>query len=773
MRRDLAICAGLVVITLAAYWQAPWLGFVNFDDPAYVESNTRIANGLTWENVVWAFSTTQQANWHPITWMSYLLDGQFFGINSTQQHIMNVVLHVANSILLYLVLRWMTAAPWPSALVAALFAVHPLHVESVAWVSERKDVLSTLCGFSVLLAYVYYVRRPSLARYAIVFALLAIGLMAKPMLVTLPCILLLLDYWPLRRLRFSASKIDDRLSSFLPVIAPCPISWLIIEKLPLAVLSVASSIITFLAQKQGGAMEAVEQMSFGVRLENALLSYGIYLWKMLWPVNLAALYPFERTRDFTYVFLAAGIILTLSLAVIWGTWRGHAYLAVGWLWYLGTLAPVIGLVQVGGQAMADRYTYIPSVGIFIIIAFGAVSLIKWLPTLRNAMALLAAIVLSALVVMTARQVGYWANSEAIWRHTLKVAKESAPAHIGLGGALDEQGRTKEVIVEYHKALQIDPQNTVAHIGLAQKLIAQGNLNEARSHYEKVLEIDQKDLLANLGMAKILFACGKTQEAAGHYRAALRADPGMYLMVLLMKTANSQMSLGCELEGCGMAAEAIHCYQTALQMKPHYAEAQNNLGRLLAMQGRIDEAAVELEKAVSNKPDFADAHSNLGNIWLVRGRLDKAMFEYQNALRINPDLVDAHNNLAHLLIMRGQLDEAIMQYLEVLRLRPDSPDVLNQLARIYATATDKRHRNGAEALRLAQRGCALTNRKDPAFLDTLAAAYAEVGQFSEAFATASEAANLASSSGKSELAKMIRVRLQLYQNEMPYREPPNR
>jgi tetratricopeptide (TPR) repeat protein len=541
--------------------------FINYDDTEYVYENPHISRGLSVEGVVWVFTHSHAANWHPLTGISHMLDCQLFQLNAGAHHLMSVLLHAATAILLFLLLGRMTGRCWPSALVAAIFAVHPLHVESVAWVSERKDVLSGLLFVLTLTAYLGYVRRRfSLLRYSVVILLAALGLMAKPMLVTLPLVLLLLDYWPLGRMtsrgqRPATSREGPSDFSF-PLI-------LLVEKLPLFLLAIASCASTIWAQ--GNAISGTDNFAVGWRVANAIVSYGAYVGQLFWPAGLAFYYPHVRSDlPLASVGVAAIVLLGISAVALIG-WRRRPYLLVGWLWYLGMLVPVIGLVQVGAQARADRYLYLPQIGLCIALAWAAVDLCASWPSRRRAFGLSAALALALLTAGAWRQTSFWQNSETLWTHTLACTARNSVAHFNLGAAVKPRGRLDEAIAEYRKALAIKPDFVAA--------------------------------LNNLGVA--LGQQGKFDEAAAQLRQAVQIDPAY---------ASAHHNLGMALQGTRDAAGAIAEFQQAVDLKPDYIAAHYELGMLLEKQGKIAEAITHYRKAVETGSDNANIYNNLA--WLL-------------------------------------------------------------------------------------------------------------------------------------------------------------
>jgi Flp pilus assembly protein TadD len=732
MRRDLVISTALVAVTAAAYWQAACLGLVAFDDLDYVSENAHVLGGLTWQGAAWAFTTPEQCNWHPVTWLSHMADVELFGTWSGGYHLASLALHCANTVLLFLILRWMTGAAWRSAAVAALFAVHPLHVESVAWVAERKDVLSAFLGLLALIAYVWYVRRPGVGRYVAVFVLLALGLMAKPMLVTLPLVFLLLDWWPLGRLakKGSAAAPD---APTAPAAAAQEASRrrvalrLVLEKAPLLALSAASSVITYVVQQRGGATVKLEWIPPGLRVENAVLSYVGYLGKMLWPADLAVYYPYVRSPSLASVLAAAGLLAAISAAVAWGARRGRQYLAVGWLWYLGMLVPVIGLVQVGGQAMADRYTYLPLVGMFIMAVWGAADLAANWRHGQKALAPAAACVVLALAAATARQVTYWTDSAALFEHAAAATADNSFAHYNAGAALMRLGRTREAVEHYREAIRIDPVHVKARNNLGVFLADHGRTDEAIAHFRVAIRLRPDDPELHYNLGRSLAAQGRTQEAVAHYREAIR-------------------------------------------LKPDYVDAHNNLGNALAREGRTEEAIEHYRQALRIRPDYAIVHNNLANALADRGLNQEAAAQCREAVRLEPRSAEARNNLAAALAACGRTDEAVAQYREAIRLKPELPEPYRNLAWIHAAHPDPKFRSAAEAVALAERACELTGRRDPDALDALASAYAEAGRFPEAAAVARQAADLAAATGQADLAADIQTRLRLYESGQPYRSP---
>jgi protein O-mannosyl-transferase len=630
----------LALAVWAAFGQTLHHGFVNYDDQVYVYENPMVAQGLTVSGIVQAFTRVHASNWHPVTWLSHMLDCQFYGLKAGGHHLTNVLLHAATAILLFLALRRMLnvrpepssppgAVTWRCGFVAAVFAVHPLRVESVAWVAERKDVLSGLFFMLTLWAYARYAQKQSRGEgrgasakdnipalgsrlwtldYALALFFFACGLMSKPMLVTVPLVLLLLDYWPLKRF-----TIDDLRLTMRP---------LFLEKLPFIGLALASGVVTLFAQRD--ALQSFGQISPPLRLENALLSYVGYIGQMFRPSGLAVYYPF-LAKDITIsgvllsVLLLSGITAGALVAR-----RSRPWLLTGWLWYLVMLAPVIGLVQVGAQARADRYTYLPQIGLYILVAWGAADLCGVRRRCRAALALIAVAIPVVLLACARRQTAYWQDSVTLWTQTLACTSDNDVAHNNLGLALADQGKVAEAIQHYEFALQIKPDNAKAHYNLGSALARQGKLTEAIQHYEEALRLkpDYADAYNNFGIAL----------AAG-----------------------------------GRPVDAIQLFERALQLKPDFAKAHYNLGSVLARQGKWNEAIQHFERAIELKPDYADAHNNLGIALNNQGKVTEAIQHFERAVEFRPDYADACNNLGIALAGQGKTTEAVRQFQQALDL----------------------------------------------------------------------------------------------------------
>jgi protein O-mannosyl-transferase len=607
----IGICVILAGLTWLVFGQTLWHDFINYDDPRYVYENTKITGGLSTSGIAWAFTHIHSMNWHPLTTISHMLDCQLYGLNAGWHHFTNVLLHTLAAILLFLALQQMTNAVWRSAFVAAVFAIHPLRVESVAWVAERKDVLSGVCFMLTLLAYVFYTRAPSLGRYLAVALVFVFGLMSKPMLVTLPLVLLVLDYWPLSRIGGRGSGAGPQL--LIPVL----------EKIPLIALSAVSSFVTLLVQK--GAVGWTEDLPILERINNAAVSYVLYIWQMFWPMNLAVFYPHPENRLPLWEIISSLLLLICITALAIAVRKKRPYLITGWLWYLGMLVPVIGLVQVGWQGRADRYTYLPQIGLYIAITWAVADLTSLWRRQRTIVSATAILIISALSLCAWVQTSYWRDSETLFRHALAV------------------------------------------------------------------------------------------------------------------TANNDV-------------------------------AENNLGIVFLRQGKVDEAISLLQTAVDLRPDNSPAHDNLAKALLQKGQVADALIHYRKLLELQPDNIEVHNIVGTVLIQQGRVGEGVEEWQKVLAIQPDNGNAMSNLAWVFATAPDQSLRDGPKAVGLAEQALRISGGRIPILFRTLAAAYAESGEFSKAIQTAQQGIELANSQGNSGLATELQGNIALYQEQRPLRDP---
>lgn len=662
------ICVLLTIITLSVYWQVIGYNFIAFDDSTYVVNNDIVKQGISFDGVRRAFSEVYAGNWHPMTWISHMLDVQFFGINPGMHHLTNLIFHILNTILLFLVLDRMTGAMWRSALVAGLFAIHPLHVESVVWISERKDVLSTFFWILTMMGYHYYILKRTLWRYLIVVLFYVLGLLSKPMLMTLPFVLLLLDYWPLNRLG-ALQKGENKSGHSTGIMGSSnrcsSLSVLIIEKIPLIVFAMISCCVTFYAQKSGGAMRTIAVIGMAPRIVNAINTYIAYLGKTLCPVNLAIFYPYPDTFNPLWVILCALLLLFISAFVLFSV-RRFPYLAVGWFWYLGTLIPVIGIVQVGDQAMADRYTYIPLVGIFLMIVWGLGDLFAKWHYKKVFLEVVTVIVFTLLIVFTWLQIGFWKNNETLFRHTLAVTENNYLAHGILGKVLISQGNVDGAIKEYKEAIRINPYYYLAYFRLGQMFTKKKEDGKAIEYYSKGLEIKPDDILAHNYLGDLLVKMGKTDEAISRYNDSLRINP--HQPVVYNNLGNIYLLKG-------NTEKAIECYQYAVNEKSDYSKAIINL-----KNARMIQSVQELLKA---NPQNSALHTKLGNIYSQMGGYDEAIAQYQKAISIQPKYIQAMDGLSRIYSNGQDYDKALSVLKNMQKMQPGNPTIYYNIACIYA------------------------------------------------------------------------------------------
>ena len=619
IRCDVLICLFLLLATLAIYWSIGNHEFINFDDEIYFNEN-HVKEGLTLDGFKWAFSFTAKEStyWHPLTWLSFMLSYELYGPNPGMHHSISLIIHIINSLLLFIVLRRMTGALWKSAFVAALFALHPLNVESVAWVTQRPNILSTLFWMLTLLVYSYYTDRPGIFRYLLMVIVFVLGLMAKPMLITLPYVLFLLDYWPLKRLRFPLSQKALRL--------------LILEKIPLIAIAMGSIFITI---KSIGAVVSTATVPVKLRIANTLVSYVGYIWKMIWPHNLSVYYPYPSDIP-AWKFVGAGFLLVCLSVFIILILRKQPYLTVGWLWFLGTLVPVIGLVQTGLQpALADRYAYVSFIGLFIMVAWGIPELLHKWRYKKIGLAVFVVLLIPIIMMTSWIQLKYWKNSIKLFKHTLKVNSNNAIAHNNLGTALSENNRTDEAIIHFHKALKIFPDYSEACYNLGLGLLTSGNYKKAIYYFQKYLKMQPGD-------------------AKGYHR------------------------IGLAYYHQGKIARSSENFFNALDIEPEFDDAHFGLGINFAYQGNYENAKKHYYKVLNINADYIDAHINLGNIFFKNGQFDKAISRYTEALRINPNYVTAYLNLGMTMLQKGKTKEAILAFKKANEIKPDDINIQRTL-----------------------------------------------------------------------------------------------
>jgi len=792
------ICLALGLITVAVFWPSLTHDFLSYDDQAYVTENPHVRTGLTWPGVVWAFSSFSVANWHPLTWLSHMLDCQLYGLRPAGHHLTNLLLHTGSTLLLFLVLSRMTGALWRSACVAALFAWHPLHVESVAWVAERKDVLSAFFFMLTLWAYARYGEVQSLKSkvqsqsprvgsqgldsdltdhasrftfhvsffYLLSLLFFALGLMSKPMVVTLPFVLLLLDYWPLgRSAECGMRSAESRGSGVRRILT----GWtgLVVEKLPFLGLSAAACVLTVAAQRQGFAVVSMAGLPLSHRIPHVLVSYVHYLGAMLLPRHLAAHYPYAAAPPLEVA--GAAILLALLTLLAFSLAAHRPYLVVGWLWYLGTLVPVVGLIQVGDQAWADRYTYLPLIGLFVAGVWGVGDLVARAaaqgarhPGIRLAVGALAAMIGVAILAGTSLQLRHWKNTRTLFEHAAAVTQNNARALTVLGSLLAAEGKLEEAKRLYARALTFSPENPETHFNLGKVLDQEGRLDKAIAEYSQSLWSRQWGERAHILIGVALAKQHKYEEAAAHYQAALALNP---------ESATAENNLARALHSQGRLDDARKHYEAALKLDPELAQAQNNLGVLLLQEGRLAEGARHLREAVRLVPGDAESQYNLAVALNQQENWKEAAAIFTRLAPGRPNDAKLHCDFGLALAHLGQTREAMGQYATALRLQPDFPEALERLAWIAATDPRSELRNGREAVNMAERACELTGHKQARCLATLAVAYAEAGRFPEAVGAAETAGKLAASAGQEETTAQCGRLLEALKSGKPWREDP--
>jgi tetratricopeptide (TPR) repeat protein len=639
----------LLFAILTVYGQIGSHDFVDYDDPIYVADNPHVHDGFSRSGVAWAFTSLDDSNWFPLTRLSHMLDSQLFGLDAGWHHWTSVLLHAISALLLFAILKRLTGARWPSAFVALAFALHPLHVESVAWIAERKDVLSALFWFLAIGAYLRYVERPSPLRYALVLAAFVCGLMSKPMIVTLPFTLLLLDYWPLRRLTVRAA----------------------VEKLPLIALSIAGSAVTLLAQSRGGSVAPLARLPLEVRVENVLISYVAYLGQFFWPSKLAFFYPYPDAFPAWQWILAALVLCAITVFTLIQRNR-RPYLITGWLWYLGTLVPVIGLMQAGQQVRADRYTYIPLIGVTIMIAWAASEAGRF----RRQMVGLAAVASLAWCVLTWRNLEYWQNSETLFTHAIDVTDQNYVAYNNLGSLRRRQGRFDEAVTDFAAAVRIQPKDPEAQANLGATLTTLGRTDEATTHLQQAIHLQPDYARAHTDLGSALVRARRMEDAIAQFQEALRLNPD---------NRDAEYQLAGVLMMQGQTAEAMPHFERALpylvekvRRNPSDGDLHFNLGGVYDMMGRPAEALQEFLTAARLRPDDPEFRLNLGLALESTSQPDRAMEQISAAILMRPDYVRAHYEMARLLADTGRKSEAVAEYSKTLKLDSSFEPAAQQL-----------------------------------------------------------------------------------------------
>jgi tetratricopeptide (TPR) repeat protein len=620
-RSALYAALALIAITVFVYEPVRNFGYVLYDDLEYVSGNANVQGAPLWQSIRFALTTTRAGGWAPVTALSHVIDVQLFGKDAGPQHIENVVFHVLNVVLLFGLLFRMTGECKPSAFVAALFAVHPLHVEAVAWIAERKDVLSTFLFLLTIWSYVSYTHAPGWPRYLLSLFLFALGSMSKPMVVTLPAVLILLDVWPLGRVRLERGQSKQWLK-------------LVYEKIPFLAISAAAAAVTVWASISRGGVTSVGALPLMQRFTNATVSYAAYIRDMFWPAHLAPFYPYESYAAWVVALSLVFLLGVTAFTVL--SARGRPYLLIGWLWYVVMLAPVSGIIQAGSQSRADRFTYVPLVGLFIMIAWGVPQLLAHWRYRDIALSVAAGLLVCACAVIARQQAGYWTNAFTLWQHALEATNGNYVAHTVLGYALADEGRVDEAIGHYREALALQPNFAESHNSLAIALARQGRFDEAIPEFKAAVNLAPAAPLTHYDLGFALAASGKLDEAIAEYSEAIRQDPG-YIEALTKRGDAYQLENRLD--------QAIADYHEALRIQPNFPDALNNLGLALATQGKYDEAVARYNEALRARPDFPDAHNNLGSALTNQGKYSEAISEFNEALRLQPNNQLTRENLA--------------------------------------------------------------------------------------------------------------------------------
>ena len=781
-RHRLLIAFALAAITLCLYWPVHTHEFIELDDPGYVAENPQVRAGLSLHGLIWAFTQSHSANWHPVTWLSHMVDCQVFGDRPGPQHVVNVLIHIANTVILFLLLQRSTGAQWRSALVAALFAWHPLHVESVAWIAERKDVLSGFFFLLTIRAYIEYATsRPvdyDRARrwYLGAIFLFALGLMSKPMLVTTPLVLFLVDYWPLRRVS------DPRNLLTRP---------LVLEKLPFLVLSLLGCVLTVWAQSKGHAIVSVQKLSLFHRATDGLAGYFLYLFKTIWPVNLSIFYPLPAAPP--VVAGLAGMLVLLALAVIAvKTARTRPYLLVGGCWFAGMLVPVIGLVQVGRQWIADRYTYLPAIGLFVMVAWLAGDLAN--TTRRRGIVAAVLLSLATCVVLSARQISFWKNDHTLFSHAvevnpsdfiawdnvgktfefagdlaeatrcyrqaLSIAPADSDARLNLAIALEKAGDHGGAVENFKRVIAADPDYMRAHNDYATTLIEQGHLDEAEAELNKAAQLAPDSLAPQLNRGVLLQKQNRMDDAFALYRSILKNDPTY---------DPAWVGLGGVYTVMDQTDEAITCYRAALRLNPDSVPAGIGLGESALDKHDFNEAEKVFSSVLRHAPENAIALDGLGFALAGQNRYGPAREQFLKAIRRDPGNADIHMHYAMCAEAMHRPAEAIAEYQRAIALDDHLLKAMNNLAWILATSDEADLRNGRRAVELSENACRLTGQRHPVYLATLAAAYAEAGRFDDAIATAEKAKSIALAAGRQDAARSLDPFIDTYKAGRPFHQ----
>ena len=662
----LIICLFLILMTLAAYWNVQHNDFINLDDNLYITDNPYIKKGWTTDNFLWAFTKVHAGHWHPMTWLSHMLDVELFGLHPGRHHFVSLIFHIINSLLLFILFQKMTGEVWKSALIAGLFALHPLRVESIAWAAERKDVLSAFFFFLTIYTYLHYFEKIQFRRYLLTLLSFAMALMSKPMAVTLPFVLLLLDYWPLGR--FQSGDQERR----------HPMIQLTLEKIPLFLFTFVMSIFTFMSHLQSGAVTPFDKLPLSIRIGNALIYYLRYIWKMLCPNALAVFYPHPIHLPLWEVIGAILLIIIITIVVI-AVRREHPYLAVGWFWYLGTLIPVIGLTQAGTQAMADRFTYIPMVGLSLMISFGIPNIfMRWRFT-RIILIPSGIFIFLILAILSSIQVGRWQNSVTLFTHTLNVTSNNYLIHNNLGVTLMRQGKYPEALFHLKKAIEIKPKYADAYHNLGTLLFLQGNGKEALNHFALALEYNPEKAETHSSIGGILAKQEKFKEALFHFSEAVRINKA---------DGEAHYNLGTILLQQGKTQEGVYSLNQSLETLPENPKTHHNLGLAFESMGELEKAVEHYRKSLRIDSKNADTHFCLASLFSKQGRGEEAIFHLNETIKLNPGDSEAHYLLGNILLAQNKYEEAISYMIEAARINPNHGKAHFALGEIYLSMGER-------------------------------------------------------------------------------------
>ncbi len=719
-RPVLVACLALVVFVLLVYWQIRDYEFIVFDDDKYVTDNRHVKSGITWEGVKWAFSLKHKhdkMHWHPLTWLSHMLDCDLYGLNAGMHHNGNMILHALNSFLLFLGLYYMTGGFWKSFFVASIFAVHPINVDSVAWISARKNILSTFFWMLGILIYTRYTKQPGIYNYILFFVIFIAGLMAKTMLVTLPFVLLLFDFWPLKRIDLKSiglKSYETGGGSDTSGITGVTVFHAVVEKIPMFVISVFFVLLNSSVMKQYGTIVSTETISMTLRFENAVVSYICYLWKLFWPANLAVYYPYPDSIPLWHSGGAFGLLIGMTFIMV-SLYKKMPYLPAGWFLYLGTMFPVIGFMQIGlWPAMADRWAYIPFIGIYVIIAWGGEEILRKLNFSKTAVVTFSSAVIILLGTAAWWQAGFWKDSVTLFEHSLAVAEDNCQSRTNLGMGFVNKQKMADAEAQFKEAIRLCPDFDYAHNNLGNLLSRRGDIEGAVKHFSEAIRLNPgyKEAYNNLAVA--LVRLGRSDDAINHYRTALIIDPEY-------KEAHNNLAL--EYLKSGRASDAVKHFLEAVRIDPRFAEAYNNLGSVMQQSGDLRKAVELYKKALIINPDLQVVQKNLdraiaaqaekektisnllkqlkenpgdhmlclkaGNFYKEKMELGRALTYYKKALIIKPDFIEAKNGRAIVYAMQGEYEKALVLLKEVISIQPDEPKTYFYIAGIYSRQNKKK------------------------------------------------------------------------------------